>query len=63
MSQNQPHKLHKTENSSRKESPTQQVVRLAKYRSNFPSSKHAILVAIVLSSVGGGWWWEEGTEA
>ena len=45
MLQNQPHKPHKTENSRRKESPTQQVVRLAKYRSNFPTSKHTILVA------------------
>jgi len=45
-----------TENSRLKESPTQQVVRLAKYRSNFHSSKHTILVAVFLSSVvvGGG---------
>jgi len=58
MPQNQLGKPHKTENSRRKESPTQQVVRLAKYRSNFPSSNHTILVAasslpFFLSSVGG----------
>ena len=35
----------KKENSRHKESSTQQVVRLAKYRSNFPSSNHTILVA------------------
>jgi len=57
ISQNQTHKPHKTENSRLKESPTQQVVRLAKYRSNFPSSKHTILVAVGLASEGGRWWW------
>ena len=47
---NQPHKLHQTENSRLKESPTQQVVRPAiKYRSNFPSFKHTILVATFLA--------------
>jgi len=54
---NQRHKPHQTENSQLKESPTQQVVRLLiKYRSNFPSSKHTILVAAFLATkgVGGG---------
>jgi len=49
--QNQPHKAHQTENSRLKESPTQQVVRLLiKYRSNFPSAKHTILVAAFLAT-------------
>jgi len=48
---NQPHKPYQTENSRLKESPTQQVVRLLiKYRSNFPSSKHTILVAAFLAT-------------
>jgi len=34
----------KTESSRHRESPTQQVVRLAKYSSNFPSSNYMILV-------------------
>ena len=63
MLQNQPHKPHKTENARLKKSPTQQVVRLAKYRSNFSSLKHTILIAVVLSPVGGRSWGGEGREA